>query len=1088
MAAEPILIVDDNPANLKVARLALQSDQFVVRTAGDAEEALRILRELRPRLILMDIQLPGMDGLELTRRLKSDPATRDIVILAVTAYAMKGDRERVLAAGCDGYLAKPIDPLQLPVIVASHLRAAGEAQPHPRVERRRRVLVVEDNPSSRRILQVALGSHGFEVREAEDGQSALRLFQAEPPDLVVQDLCLPDLDGAELLNRFRKLEPVRRVPIFCVSGFLSAQDQELARGRGFDEVLAKPVDANHLVDLARLHLEDVVEQPGSDYPRPRVLIAEDDPLQRRLASHYVRIAGFEVTLVETGRMALEEVQRSRPDAVISDVLMPEMNGFELCLALRARPDMRDVPLILVSSHYGEDADQQLAARVGATRLVGKASDSGPAITALRTALVAHPPTARGEAPDSAREEILRRTLAQLESQVRRNERLSRQNLLQSAQLSVLASVAEALGKRGTLEQVLEEVLANCLDMAGISRGAFFWVSPTGLVPRFLIGFPPNAAELWHASGAEALLQVILRNGSVTALPSPGLPEGLTRAFLEAAGLETMLVVPVAWDGRSFGAAVFGARSLDVTGREPMVFARVLGAQLGQALGLAEVFSRLNSSEERFRVLVESLHDSVLVVDRELRCLATYGGQAFGGVSEANIAGLRLAEVLGGDVSGLHEARTREAFTGRSTTYDWSVEEPEGTRFLQTVVSPMRGIDGEVTAVVRVTRDTTEHRRLQAQLMVTDRLASMGTLAAGVAHEINNPLASVLANLELIAPQLERSGLPADLRAALEDAREAADRVRLIVRDLKVFSRAEEERTTAVDVTRVLDSAIRMTWNEVRHRARLCKEYQAVPAVSGNEARLGQVFVNLLVNAAQALPEGHADTKEIRLSAGHDDSRVWVDVADSGPGIPPEHLRLIFNPFFTTKAPGVGTGLGLAICQRIVTEFGGEITVESQVGVGTRFRVTLPVSQQPVEARPAPPAPDRVRRGRVLVVDDDALIVTAVRRALGALHDVQTFTSAEEALRVLEAGLQCDLILCDLMMPVMTGVDFYEALARRRPEMAERVVFMTGGAFTLRARQALDNLPNERFEKPFSVPELRGLVARRVKTDERPGSG
>jgi PAS domain S-box-containing protein len=1088
MAAEPILIVDDNPANLKVARLALQSEDFLVRTAGDAEEALRILPELRPRLILMDIQLPGMDGLELTRRLKSDPATRHIVIIAVTAYAMKGDRERILAAGCDGYLSKPIDPLQLPAIVTSHLRALTDRPPPPTPERRPRVLVVEDNPSSRRILLLALGSHGFEVKEAEDGQTALDLYQSDPPDLVVQDLCLPDLDGAELLNRFRKLDPARRVPIFCVSGFLSAQDQELARGRGFDEVLAKPVDPSHLVDLARLHVEDPVESPTNGQARPRVLVAEDDPMQRRLAGHYLRMAGFEVTLVENGRVALEEVERSRPDAVVSDVLMPEMNGFELCMALRERPDMQGVPVILASSHYGEDADQKLAARVGATRLVGKASDSGPAISAVRAALATRAPPAQGEAAESAREEILRRTLAQLEAQVRRNERLSRQNLLQSAQLSVLASVAEALGKKGTLEQVLEEVLANCLDMAGISRGAFFWVSPSGLVPRFLIGFPANAVELWHASGAEALLQVILQTGNVTALPSPGLPEGLTQAFLAAAGLETMLVVPVAWDGRSFGAAVFGARSLDVTGREPMAFARVLGAQLGQALGLAEVFGRLNASEERFRVLVESLHDSVVVVDSELRCLAAYGGQSFGGLSEANVAGLLLSEVLGRDVDGLHEARTKEAFSGRSTTYDWALEQPEGSRFMQTVVSPMRGVNGEVAAVVRVTRDTTEHRRLQAQLMVADRLASMGTLAAGVAHEINNPLASVLANLELMAQQAEPSGLPSDFRAALIDAKEAADRVRLIVRDLKVFSRAEEEHNTAVDLQRVLDSAVRMTWNEVRHRARLCKEYLAVPLVSGNEARLGQVFVNLLVNAAQALPEGHADTNEIRVSAGHDESRVWVDVADSGPGIRPEHLRLIFNPFFTTKAAGIGTGLGLAICQRIVTELGGEITVESQAGIGTRFRVSLPISHQAIEVRPTPAPPDQVRRGRVLVVDDDSLIVTAVRRALGSLHDVQTFTSAEEALRLLVAGLQCDVILCDLMMPVMTGVDFYEALAQQRPEMAERVVFMTGGAFSVRARQALDQLPNERFEKPFGVLELRGLVARRVKARVGESSG
>jgi len=408
----------------------------------------------------------------------------------------------------------------------------------------------------------------------------------------------------------------------------------------------------------------------------------------------------------------------------------------------------------------------------------------------------------------------------------------------------------------------------------------------------------------------------------------------------------------------------------------------------------------------------------------------------------------------------------------------------------------------VPAVERELRDAalrSERSRMQEQLLIADRMASVGTLAAGIAHEINNPLAVVTANLDFVLDAVAKLG--EELRSAaaardgegaeigwiatrlreieepLRDVREAADRVRHIVRDLKVFSRSDEDKTGPVDVRRVLESSMRMAWNEIRHRARLVKDYGDVPPVEGNEGRLGQVFLNLIVNAAQAIPEGRAEHNEIRIiTRRDDDGRVVVEVRDTGSGIPASVVSRIFDPFFTTKAIGVGTGLGLSICHRIVTALGGQIVVESQVAKGTVFRITLPAAKADAAEVPSPAAPPASgRRGRILVVDDEEALGIALRRILSNEHEVLAVTTAEDALGRVSQGERFDVILCDLMMPEVTGMDFHAALLQLAPAQAEKVVFMTGGAFTSQAREFLDRVRNARVEKPFDAGSIRALI-------------
>jgi signal transduction histidine kinase len=379
----------------------------------------------------------------------------------------------------------------------------------------------------------------------------------------------------------------------------------------------------------------------------------------------------------------------------------------------------------------------------------------------------------------------------------------------------------------------------------------------------------------------------------------------------------------------------------------------------------------------------------------------------------------------------------------------------------------------------------QQRRTQAQLLISERMASMGTLAAGVAHEINNPLACVMANLDLATSELDeraaKVGLSAEfteLQAELQDAREASERIRNIVRDLKIFSRPQEDRVGPVDVQRVIESTLRMAWNEIRHRARVVKSFGPTPEAQASESRLGQVFLNLIINAAQAIPEGRIENNEIRIATGTDPrGNVLIEIADTGPGMPPEVVAQLFKAFFTTKPSGVGTGLGLFICHGIISAFGGSITVTSELGKGSVFRILLP----PAQAKRLVSAPPVVldvaaqRRGRILVVDDEPMIATAVQRSLATEHDVVGIASANEALQRIREGERFDVILCDLMMPQMTGMDLHAELSRVGGEHAVRMIFLTGGAFTPRAQAFLEETPNLYLEKPFNVRQLRALI-------------
>lgn len=432
-----------------------------------------------------------------------------------------------------------------------------------------------------------------------------------------------------------------------------------------------------------------------------------------------------------------------------------------------------------------------------------------------------------------------------------------------------------------------------------------------------------------------------------------------------------------------------------------------------------------------------------------------------------------------------------------------------------IVAQSQSLSGDAERRLLLTiTDVTERKEMESQLAQADRLSSMGLLAAGIAHELNNPLTFTLNNLEILAEDLppifdsaqalvtisaERDQAAAaesvarpvpapctqaeidGLRECLGEALEGARRIRGVAKNLGAFSRVERQQAEPIDLTESIESALRIASNELRFRARLVKEFQEVPEVLAAVGRMSQVFLNLLLNAIHAIDKGNIEDNEVRIRTGFDGDSVWVEVRDTGCGIAPEHLEQLFEPFFSTKAAGEGSGLGLSISRTIVEGYGGSIAITSKQGSGTTVTISLPPLTHVSSRSPVEDQQEDVQtpRGRILIIDDES----GVRRTLVHMlreHETVQAETGNRAKQILSDDQRFDVILCDMMMLDISGEEVHDWIEVTHPELTTRVLFMTGGAVTPRTREFLSTRESSTIHKPFNTSDVQRLVNQRVR--------
>ncbi len=747
----------------------------------------------------------------------------------------------------------------------------------------------------------------------------------------------------------------------------------------------------------------------------RILVVEDDPLQREVMRRELAGQGHDVLAVGDAEVAVVAHAQTPFELIVVDWLLPGMDGLRLVQRIRSLPGGENVFTIVVTARNRPE-DLQRVLDSGADDYMAKPADSASLLTRVR---IAERRLARQRMHAIDREALVR-----TQAEFRR--------VIERCPLGVIA-------RHGDDIVYANGAAARILDTP---RGELIGASYLDLVAPEFRDVMERRAQRFDRSGAP---------------PPP---------------IETVLVRK---DGRSIVARVI-----------PVTRATYDDTEVSYLM-IEDITTRIGA-ERRLRMTqfaVDRAAELILWVDAS--GVLTYANAAAGdllGYTPTSLVGRRWHE-LDVDADPLMWPGWISRLVAIGTLrYDTRMRD-RSARLVQVEVSASAlQFDGE-TFVVLAARDLRERDLLRENLQRAERLASVGSLAAGVAHEINNPLAYVMANLELLAEGLGRVTLDATARERLTELLDGcidgAGRVRRIVGDLRSFARQRDVATGACDIHRVLDTAIGIADNQVRHRARLVRAYGPRAIANADEGRLTQVFVNLLVNAAQAMPEdATGDDPTIYVSTtSNEQGWVTIAISDSGSGIAPEILERIFEPFFTTKPQGEGSGLGLSVSHGIIEQLGGRIEVNSTVDVGTTFRVVLPCSEQPTMAVPPPPDASSpaltVAALRMLVVDDEPLIGESVRRAL-VDHDIDVAHSGADAIMLCDRN-HYDLVLCDLMMPGLSGIDVYETVAARRPEQARRFVFMTGGAFTPKARAFLEKHAGEAMSKPFALKELRELVAR-----------
>ncbi|GEM_PF-431438 len=606
------------------------------------------------------------------------------------------------------------------------------------------ILVIEDNPITRKLVQVTLRKEGYEVIAVADGKSALEEAARRMPALILLDLKLPDIDGIDLLGKLRALRGGEGIPILAFTGFVTKVEEGIVANAGFTDFLIKPVEPSQLVAAIRTYLLPADARSEKAGGGRRLLLVDDDPIQLKYSRLQFTNAGFNVTAVRSGRDALDRARKQPPDVIVSDVLMPGMDGFQLCYAVRRDPGLRGVPVVLISANYLEEADRGLAERIGASAYVYRGAGMKEMLEAVVRALSREAPAATLQNDEEFERERRARIVWQLDRLMNLRLGAQQRSYTQVAILNELSLISEALVQRRDASAALKGILAHCLDGAGLSRGVLYLADDQGR-PQLLVqyGCDNLLGAAKNLFGQPELFATLLKAEYPVQLPSAAVPEQAGRALLAAMEAESVLIIPIPRTSGGRGLLALFSASRNLVDEDWVAFGRSLAAQIGQTIALSQAILKLVKSEQelrRYAEIVDTTTDMLAIRDTHNRYVVVndefckYLGRARG-----QIIGHTPAEFFHPDqYDEIVRPSAERCLQGETVKVDAWIDYPgAGRRYVNLHYHPFRDAAGRVTGVLVAARDITDRKRQEDELNYINRaLKAMSACNAVVVRSVN----------------------------------------------------------------------------------------------------------------------------------------------------------------------------------------------------------------------------------------------------------------------------------------------------------------------------------------------------------------
>ncbi|GAB4212985.1 MAG: response regulator [Roseiflexaceae bacterium] len=794
-----------------------------------------------------------------------------------------------------------------------------------------------------------------------------------------------------------------------------------------------------------------------------LIIDDSQQICELLAEYILPELGYHATVANTGRQGLQRLRQRLPDLILLDLQLPDTSGLDLLRVIAQ--EGYDVPVILMTAHGSEGIAVE-AFRLGARNYMIKPFSETEAKAVIDQAL---------------RERRLQREKDQLT-----------RNLQQRLQeLTVLSAIGKSVSSLLDQEELLVRIVEAGVYITHAEEGFLLLRDPQAneLYLRAAKNVGETRAQNLRMPIEDTLAGQVIRTGRPIRLDrsSHGAALKVKTGFLVRSILQVPLVV---------GNSVIGVLAVDnqQTDRpfseNDQYLLSALADYAAIAIENARLYEQVKGSEERYRDLFANAYDLIFTLDRQLRLQnVNKAMSSLTGYAVAELSGRSLQALCAPESWSLAQQHFNELLAGRSVQpFELQIQRREGDPVVLEVSARPLGARATGEAVHCIARDLSERRRLEAQLLQAEKLSAIGQLVAGVAHELNNPLTSISGYTQLL---MREKNLSDTVREDLTHIHRQSERAARIVRNLLVFAREHKPERKLINLNDVLRDTLTLRAYQLRvDNITVVSDLDPnLPQTVADPFQMQQVVLNLINNAHQAMTsKGGQGRLTLRTAVVANElaegatglQMVMFSVGDTGVGIPAADLTRIFDPFYTTKPVGQGTGLGLSICFGIVQEHGGRIWAESEVGVGTTTIVELPLRAEPGEqsdnpASGAPPEEAEPPHCRVLVVDDEEPVGALVARLLRDLgHEPVVATNGLDALNLV-AQQSFDLVLADVKMPGMSGFELHQAIRQRAPDLASRVVFVTGDTMSAATQARIAQSGNPFIAKPFSLEQLEALV-------------